>query len=61
MYKSSIFLIICKHEQNNNAPANISVIETGKLDTGHPDHQFEKENYLLFLIEETNIPKYFGK
>ena len=45
----------------NNAPANILVVETGKLDTGHPDHQFEKENHLLFLIEESNIPKDFGK
>ena len=45
----------------NNAPANILVVDIGELDTGHPDHQFEKENYLLFLIEETNIPKYFEK
>ena len=44
----------------NNAPANILVVDVGELDTGHPDHQFEKGNY-LFLIEETNIPKDFGK
>ena len=35
----------------NNAPANILDVETLKLDTGHPDHQFEKENYLLFLLK----------
>ena len=35
----------------NNAPANILVVDIGELDTGHPDHQFEKENYLLFLLK----------
>ena len=35
----------------NKAPANILFADIAESDTGHPDHQFEKANYLFFLLE----------